>query len=85
MSKNISFLILAVTALALSRGMFYLFSDPEGPNLVVVAGMALILFAASIAGNYFHSSTIAVLGTRRLVIAVVVQIIVVTGFYVWFR
>jgi len=42
--KRNSLLILAVVSLALSRAMFYFINDPEGPNLVVVMGLAVIIF-----------------------------------------
>ncbi len=47
MSKRISLTFLAVTALVLSRVIFMLINDPEGPNLLVVfVGAAIISLPA---------------------------------------
>jgi hypothetical protein len=39
-----SLLLLGVTALACSRTLFFLFHDPEGPNLLIVTVLAVILY-----------------------------------------
>lgn len=46
-SKKASSFILGITALFLSRIMFALFDDPEGPNLLVVFGMAFVTYILS--------------------------------------
>jgi len=43
MSKRILLTVLAITALTLSRVMFMLIDDPEGPNLLVVFVGAFII------------------------------------------
>lgn len=81
LNKNISFLTLGVVALVLSGGMMRVFNDPEGPNLFITAFFAAIGFAASLAINYFYSSTISITGYKRLLVAIVVQLIVFTILY----
>jgi len=67
--------ILAITAVAISRAVFALWRDPEGPNLVVVTGSALLIFLVS---GAFHSSGLlrSIGGIYRLLAAVLVQIVV---------
>jgi hypothetical protein len=45
MKRNISLLVLGVVSIGLSRATFFFVNDPEGPNLLVVAGLAVIIFA----------------------------------------
>src|SRR4051794_2446886 len=45
--KNGSLVILAITAVACSRMTFAFFNDPEGPNLLVVTGMAAVIYLVS--------------------------------------
>lgn len=47
LSKKISLLILFITSLVCSRTMFLFFNDPEGPNLLVVTGVAVIVYFLS--------------------------------------
>ena len=77
MSKT-SLLILGITSLVCSRAMFYFFNDPEGPNLLVVTVMALIVFFPSLAAYSFVPS---VTGLKRLLVAIAVQVMIVTGAY----
>ena len=82
--KNSSLLILAITAFPCSRMMFALFHDPEGPNLLVVTAMASIIFLVSSAvylSNIYPSLT----GFKRTLAAIVIQILVATGFYFGLR
>jgi hypothetical protein len=83
--QYIPYLILVVTAMNLSRGIFYLFNDPEGPNLLIVSVFAAIIFAVSLGGNYFHSGTFAIKGTTRIIIAIVVQIIAAAILYFFLK
>jgi len=64
---------LAITAAAISRAVFALWRDPEGPNLVVFTGAALLIFLIS---GAFHSSGLlrAIVGIHRFLAAVLVQI-----------
>jgi hypothetical protein len=77
-SKRTSLIILAITALILSRLMFLLFNDPEGPNLGVVTGMALIVYVPSLVIFVFRTSTTRLV---KLLLAIVIQIIIVTVCY----
>ena len=80
-TKNISYVVLALTAVVLSRAMFALFDDPEGPNLLVVGIAAVFVFGVSLAVNYFHSSTFAVVGRNRLIVAILAQVVAVAVIY----
>lgn len=80
-TKHIPFLVLVVTAFSLSRGMFALFNDPEGPNLLIVTVLAAIILGMSLAFNYFYSSTMAITSYTRLAVALFVQIVTVSVVY----
>ena len=43
--KKSSVLLLGVAALVCSRGVFALINDPEGPNVLVVVVLAVIIYA----------------------------------------
>ena len=77
-SKKTSLLLLGITALACSRTLFFLFHDPEGPNLLVVTVLALILYVASlIAWRFIPATTIS----KKLFLAICTQILIVSGLY----
>jgi hypothetical protein len=81
-SKKISLLILGITAIVCSRIMFMFFNDPEGPNLLVVIGMAAIIYFLSLGGAYLLKSSIKSLtGFQRLLIVIFIQIIIAIVFY----
>lgn len=80
-SKKISLLILGVTSAVCSRAMFFFFNDPEGPNLLVVTGMAAIIYFLSLAVYVFYPSTLPFTGLKRLLVTVFIQIVIATGFY----
>jgi hypothetical protein len=46
-SKMGSRITLAIAALVVSRGMFSMFDDPEGPNLLIVVVAALVIYFVS--------------------------------------
>lgn len=73
-SKVISLSILGVTSVLLSRGLFFFFDDPEGPNLLVVMVGAFVISVPSLL-LYFSNSSIK--GLKRLLVAVTVQVAVV--------
>jgi hypothetical protein len=64
--------------------MFALFQDPEGPNLLVVTGMAAIIYFVSSA---FYLSNIcpSLTGFKRSAATIFIQILVATGFYLGLR
>ncbi len=78
-SKKISLLILGITSILCSRTMFAFFNDPEGSNLLIVIGMALILYFLSLAVYLYYLSAT---GPKRLLLAVLVQMLLAAGF--WF-
>ena len=77
-SKKISLLILGITAIVCSRALFLFFNDPEGPNLLIVMGMAAIVYVVSLAVYVLGPSNA---GLKKLLLAICIQIIVVTGLY----
>ena len=58
--------------------MFFLFHDPEGPNLLVVTVLALILYVASFIVWRFIPATTE---RKKLLLAICTQILIVTGLY----
>ena len=77
-SKKTSLLILGITALVCSRTLFFLFDDPEGPNLLVVTVLAVILYSASL---MVYSFVPATAGLKKLLLAFCTQIVIVAGLY----
>lgn len=75
-SKKTSLLLLAITALILSRAMFFFFKDPEGPNLLVVAVMAAIIYAPSLLAYKLNLSQV-----KKLLVAFLFQILVTIVVY----
>ena len=64
--------------------MFAFIHDPEGPNLLVVGGLAAVIYLISSAAylsNFFPSLT----GFRRSSAAIFLQIFIATGFYMGLR
>ena len=82
--KNGTLLILAITAVACSRGMFAFFNDPEGPNLLVVIGMAAVIYLVSSA-IYLSNLSPSLAGPKRSSATILIQIFVATGFYFGLR
>lgn len=83
-SKKTSLLILGITSLVCSRIMFFFFNDPEGPNLLVVIGMAAIIYALSLA-VYVYYPLVKEEGLKKLSSLIFIQIIIVTIFYFCLR
>lgn len=74
-------LILAITAVALTRIAFQLFNDPEGPNLlIVVVGGAVVYVVSLILVKVLTPFTNAVLNTFWL--GLMAQILLLAVFYV---
>jgi len=76
-SKKTSLLFLGITALASSRTLFFLFHDPEGPNLLIVTVLAMLLYVASFIVWRIVPATTA----KKLVLAICTQGFIVTGLY----
>ncbi len=83
-SKNISLIILGITAIVCSRALFMFFNDPEGPNLLVVIGMAGIIYFVSLALYASKMSFVSLVGLKRLLLAILVQVIITAGLYFFF-
>ena len=82
-SKKISLVILGITSILCSRAMFFFINDPEGPNLLVVMVMAGIIYFLSLAVYVFYPSTLPFKGLKRLLLVIFIQILIVTGFYLF--
>lgn len=82
-SKRFSLLILAVTALICSRTLLFSFHDPEGPNLLVVTGLTLVLYAVSITAYLF--GPLKINGLMRILATVGVQLLCVVILYFCMR
>lgn len=81
-SKKITLLILGITAIACSRILLTSFNDPEGPNLLVIGVLALVVFLVSLTA-YALKSPVAAL--KRLALAVGIQAVLVIGLYFFLR
>ena len=77
-SRKTSFLLLVITAFVSSRTLFFFFHDPEGPNLLIVTVLALILYSASLIAWRFIPATTA---SKKLLFAISTQLLIVTGLY----
>jgi len=78
-SKKISTLILAATAIICSRVLFFFFNDPEGPNLLIVVGLALGVFLLSYSVYVF--GPLKMKGIKRLSVVICIQLLSVVGLY----
>ena len=76
-SKRTSLLLLVVTALVCSRALFFFFNDPEGPNLLIVTVLALILYSASFIAWRFIPAT----ASKKILFAICAQLLIVIGLY----
>lgn len=83
-NKTILF-ILAITAIACSRTTLFFFDDPEGPNLLVVLGMATIVYLLSLAVYAFKPLRFSFIGPKKLVIVFCIQVLIVVGLYFCLR
>lgn len=81
-SKKATLLILGITAIACSRILFSLFDDPEGPNLLIVVGMAVFLYLASLTAYTFKAP---IASLKRLLLAVAIQVAAVACLYFFLR
>ncbi len=76
-SQKFSLLILGATSLAYSRIMFFFFNDPEGPNLLVVLGMAMVIYFVSWS-TYF---LLSLANPKKLLLVMLIQAGIATAFY----
>lgn len=78
-SKKTSLVLLGVTAIVCSRVLFALFDDPEGPNLLVVVGMAVLIYLLSLAAYVY--GPVRQDSLKKLPVLVLGQIVLVALFY----
>jgi hypothetical protein len=83
-SKKVSLLFLAITAIACSRTVFAFINDPEGPNLLVVLGMAAVIYVIP-AIVYLSRVSMVLTTPARALAAVVLQASIATSAYLWLR
>ena len=76
-SKKVSLLLLVITAFVCSRTLFFLFHDTEGPNLLIVTVLALLLYCASVIAWRFIPAT----SSKKLLFAICAQLLIVSGLY----
>ena len=77
-SKRASLLILGISSLVCSRSFFALLDDPEGPNLLIVVVMAVILYSLSLVAYLY---ALSVVGLQRVLLAICIQVVIVAGLY----
>lgn len=82
-SKKVRLLILSVLALICSRTMLVSFNDPEGPNLLIIVGMAVIIYALSF--SIFLFKLPKDINLKRLLLLGATQILVTIGLYFCLR
>ena len=78
--ENGFLLILAITAVACSMTMFAFFRDPEGPNLLVVTGMAAVIYLVS-SVVYLSDVCSSPTGFKRISATIFIQMFFAAGFY----
>jgi len=78
--KTVSLLILAATALACSATVLHSFRDPEGPNPLIIVGLAAIIYLLSLA-FYLPRIVPTLAGPSRVLAAIIVQLVVAVGVY----
>lgn len=81
-SKKTSFLILAVTAVVCSKILFLSFNDPEGANLLIVTGIALILCLLS---SVVYLFKLSITDLKKLLLAIGIQMVLVVSFYFFLK
>lgn len=72
-SKKISLITAGATAMVCSRLFFFFLDDAEGPNSLVVAGLALAIFLLSLIAYVLGDSEMNVV--KRISVAVCIQIL----------
>ncbi len=77
-SKKSQLVILGALSLICSGLFFALLNDPEGPNLLVIFGMAMIVYFPSL-GFYLLNGSFT--GIKKLLITILIQLVVTVCFY----
>lgn len=73
-----SLLALAATAVVCSRAVFVFIDDPEGPNLVVVIGLAAAIYFPSLAA-YLSAAAHRITSLKGFPLAIGVQLAAALG------
>lgn len=77
-SSKYSLFILGATAFVCSRSLFIFFDDPEGPNLLVVAVGAAVLYVPSLIVYVWYAPVSVFI---RISCALLVQVLLVAVLY----
>jgi hypothetical protein len=77
-SKKVSLIILFVISMFVSRSMFFFIDDPEGPNLLIVTVLALILYFLTLPIFLYFKTTYF----KKFLLAIGGMVILVGGFLV---
>lgn len=80
-SKNIQPVILGVMSVICSRTMFVFIDDPEGPNLLVVTVLAIVVYFLSLGVSLLIPASAVSVHLKKVVFSIAVPIVVVTGLY----
>jgi hypothetical protein len=80
-SKNLYLLVLGVISLLFSKLFYFLLNDPEGPNLLIVMGLAIILYLLSLMVYSLLSFT----NSRKLLLTIFTQIVIVIGLFIFLK
>lgn len=75
--------MLGASAMVCSRMLFLFINDPEGPNLLIVSVMALILYVLSFVA--YQYTPIHIKGLSRLLLSICIQILLAVGLYFCMR
>jgi uncharacterized membrane protein len=77
-------LLLALTAAICSRATFAMLDDPEGPNLIVITSLTVIIFLAAIVA-YISGTFPALTGFKRVFSIIPIQILTAATIYLILR
>lgn len=79
-SKKLHLLMLAGSSIISSKLFFVFISrdDPEGSNLLIIAGLATALYGLALVT---HAFSFRLTDTKRLIVTIFFQIVAVAGLY----
>ena len=78
-SKKFSLITLGVLSFLCSRLSFSFVNDPEGPNLLIVTVLAVIIYFLSLTAYLLKISSL-----KKFLYAILIQIVIVTVLYFCF-
>ncbi len=82
--KKTHALILGVTSLVCSRTFFTLINDPEGPNLLIVVVLALVVYLVSVAAYVYYPS-VKPDSPKKFFVSLFVQVVFVSVLFFCLR